>query len=654
MFKFKKIRAVAALCLAAGVMMGATAAPVPMQTTQDKADGNRLVINGHKVFISGMNIAWNNFGSDVGDAPVVIAPFVNQFKQIKGAGGNAVRWWLHTDFRNEPKMNSDGSVDRIGTKTIDNVRQVLDSASSYGIVVSLCLFSFDLLQLDGKDANKVAINKKFLTVPANLDSYINKVLIPMLNAVGNHPAIMCWEVFNEPEGMSSDAGGWTTGDNKVPMSDILRITARIAAVVHDKTLKMASTGIHEYGKMKTWYSDSKLKTAAGSDPLASKAYLDFYMAHYYPEHIGTSGSPFHNKASFWGMDRPILIGEFPAQSWGNGSSYGTIKDGTAMTITAAYEYAYDNGYCGALSWSMTESNPNKFGSFTTTKPALENLSSKHKADIDLGGSTVVTPTGDQVMKVAINALPTGNPQAELGKNGDLPLSGKTNLTFEMYIASGSGTNMKVLPVVKISDNWTWSPATDYAVDLSTKPAGQWFTVTIPISNGFKPESGSFDASKVKAFILQFQPTGSAYTGTIYIDNIKADNTVLYNFNDMGSEWSATKWVDEANAPVPQITTSQAARSSVGGTSSVYYNGKTVPGVTNHAIFATVNGRTLKVNALDNAETSVKLVSLKGKTIANFRATGNGAFNLADIPAGNYLVELTANGKKLGSSRVVVR
>jgi len=366
--------------------------------------------------------------------------------------------------------------------------------------------------------------------------------------------------------MSSDATGWSDGD-KVPMSDILRITARIAAVVHDKTLKMASTGIHEYGKMQTWYSDSKLRTAAGSDPLAAKAYLDFYMAHYYPQYIGTSGSPFHHPASYWGMDRPILIGEFPAQSWNGSNGYGTIQPGTDMTITAAYEYAYDNGYCGALSWSMTENNSSKFGSFTTTKPALENLSSKHKADIDFGGTDVVVPTGDQVMKVAINGLPTGNPQAELGKEGDLPLSGKTNLTFEMYIAPGSGTNMKVLPVVKVGSSWTWSPATNYAVDLSTKPTGQWFTVTIPISNGFVPESGSFDANNVKAFILQFQPSGSAYTGTIYIDNIKADNTVLYNFDAMGSEWNATKWVNDANAPVTEITTSQAARSNLGGNGS---------------------------------------------------------------------------------------
>jgi len=353
-------------------------APVqPMQTTQDYAYGNRLVINGKARFISGMNIAWNCFACDVGDYDVNLTPFETQFQQIKEAGGNAVRWWLHTDNEKCPKLDANGNVTGIGSKTIKNIQKVLDLAYSYGIVVSLTLFSFDLLNNNNAP---MSANELFLSVPANLDSYIENGLKPILEAVGNHPAIMCWEVFNEPEGMTSDAGGWSMRTTK--MEHVLRFTARIAAVIHDKTLKMASTGIHEFGKMKTWYSDAKLKAAAGSDPLASKAYLDFYMAHYYPEYIGTSGSPFHNPASFWAMDRPVLIGEFPAQSWGPGTGYSNIQPNTAMTINDAYEYAYDNGYCGAMSWSMTEGDTQKFGNFSTTKPALENLYSKHKSDID--------------------------------------------------------------------------------------------------------------------------------------------------------------------------------------------------------------------------------------------------------------------------------
>jgi hypothetical protein len=375
------------------------------------------------------------------------------------------------------------------------------------------------------------------------------------------------------------------------------------------------------------------------------------MAHYYPEYIGTSGSPFHNKASSWGMDRPILIGEFPAQSWGPGTGYSSIQQGTAMTITAAYEYAYDNGYCGAMSWSMTEGDKQKFGSYETTKPALQNLANKHEADIKVDRNVVIElPTGDQVMKVVFDRLPSGTPQAELGIEGDLPHSGKTNLTFEVYIETGSGTNMTILPVVKVGSDWVWSPATNYAVDLSNKPTGEWFTVTIPISNGFVPESGSFSASSVKSFLLQFQPA-SAYTGTIYINNVKADNTVLYDFDAMGSEWSASKWVDNAAAPVEQITVSQTAKSNVGGnTRIIAANAKQA---INRAP-VTVKGKTLNVISADNSETHIKMVDMRGKTVANFKSSGNGQFSLTNIPAGRYLVETRVANKRVGSNAIVVK
>jgi hypothetical protein len=519
-------------------------AAVPPQTTQDRAEGNRLVINGKPVFISGMNIAWNNFARDVGDNNVSINSFVNQFKQIKGAGGNAVRWWLHTDAQVDPKMDSDGKVTGIGSKTISNIREVLDSAYNYGIVVSLTLFSFDLL--DGEEGKsdspnkttaQVARNEKFLTVPANLDTYIEKALRPILEAVGSHPAIMCWEVFNEPEGMANELG-WAS--RKIDHSHIMRFINKIAGEVHRKTKKMASSGIHNFSAgERALYSAAKLKAAGGDND----GYLDFYMAHYYPEYGGTSESPFHHPASYWGMDKPVLIGEFPAQSWGPGTGYSSIQNGTAMTIENAFEYAYDNGYCGAMSWSMTESNPAKFGNFATTKPALENLFAKHKADIEINDVEIVVPTGDLAMKLALANLPKEvegvGPWNELSTSKDASFTGKTNFTFEMYIEPGSGTNLMIVPAVKDA-NWTWSPAQSESFTLAGKPQGEWFTVTIPVSAFQASEAGkTFNPASVKEFVIQYFAKDANYTGTILFDNFKIDNTVLFNFNEVGSEWNTT-------------------------------------------------------------------------------------------------------------------
>jgi len=413
-----KLKLIPLFILAAGIAVVGFAQGVPMQTVKDSAHGNRLIINGQPLFISGMNIAWitgSSFSNDVGDRQLNESGFRQHVQNIKSAGGNAVRWWLHTDAANCPKINSSGRVTGIGSQTINNIRRALDIAYENGVVVALCLFSFDLLhEVRGSGSNPNSGNKSaevgarnhlFLTESANLDSYIENALRPILAGVGNHPAIMCWEVFNEPEGMVQ-GHGWS--DIRIDYSHVRRFTGKIAAEVHrnpNSRLKMVSTGIHNFSRTSYFnnYTDAMLREAAGGDELA---FLDFYMAHYYPEHNPNNMSPFHNPASFWQLNKPMVIGEFPARSWGPGTGYswGSAPSGGVYDIVAAYEYAYNNGYAGAMSWSMTEGNTAKFGNFATTRPALENLYSKYRADIEIKAQTLSVQNDKQVMP-AISRTP---------------------------------------------------------------------------------------------------------------------------------------------------------------------------------------------------------------------------------------------------------
>jgi len=512
----------------------AFAQSVPMQTTQDRAEGNRLIIDGKPLFISGMNIAWNtgnSFGNDVGDTPLDVNAFTDHIKNIRKSGGNAVRWWLHTDAANCPKIDSDGKVTGIGSKTIQNIQQALDIAHEYGVVVSLTLFSFDLLVPgDGGKGDSyypdynLENNHKFLTTPTNIDTYIQNALTPILTAVGNHPAIMCWEVFNEAEGMLQKEN-WSHVQRKISMNDILRITNKIAGAVHRQTKKMASTGVKDFSYLSE-YSDAKLKAAGGDND----GWLDFYMGHYYPEWQGTSISPFHNSASSWNADRPILIGEFPARSWPSQGS--SIQQGTAMTIEAAYEYAYNNGYAGAMSWSMTEADVAKFGNYTTTAPALTQLFNSYKNDIMIKDVDIEELTGDLAMKLVLTNLPVlSSNWSELGTNKDISFSGRTNLVFEMFIMEGSGTNLDINIVVKTGSNWDWTPG--QTLNLNSYEQGKWVTVTVPISS-----FGTGNLSQVKSILFQYGAIGNSYSGTIFFDNIKVDNTVISDFDD-AKAWSLT-------------------------------------------------------------------------------------------------------------------
>ncbi|MDR0305528.1 MAG: hypothetical protein LBI42_01690 [Chitinispirillales bacterium] len=652
----RKLKTAVAILATAGLTAGVMA-QVPMQTTQDHvtetANGPRLVINGQPLFISGMNLAWHNFARDIGDAPVNGATMANYIKQIRGAGGNAMRWWLHTDAQVDPKMDMNtGAVTGIGSQTINNMRTVLDTAYHYGVVVSMCLFSFDLLHDDGgnKGAAVVERNRKFLTDPANLDTYIQNALIPILDAVGNHPAIMCWEVFNEPEGMATT--GWATV--KIDHSHIMRFTARIAAAVHDRTVKMASTGIHNFHQYKGVYTEGKLKAAAGADPLADKAYLDFYMAHTYPEHERVEESPFKQEASHWEFDKPVLIGEFPAQDMGQGGyNYGFVTTpANAIPIIDAYKWAYEKGYLGAMSWSITEGDKAKFGTLATTAPALQYMAENYESEIKLlttgGGVIVPDPTGDLAMRITFDGTNVdGN---IIDKTFKQNLSGKTNITVEMYIAGGSGTNVSIHPVIQAGASWEiWAEAS--AVSLTGRPTNEWFTVTIPISS-YDGLSAGLSATQGMAF--KFIPGGSgSYSGTIYIDNIKVDGVAAYDFNVASAVWDAEgPWNNALNAPdpLPGVTVGNVARP---GATSIRCGTKAA-GVSARMPVVSVRGKVLNIVGVDNSEMAIRLIHVNGKTAANFKASGKGKFSLAKVPAGRYIVETKVAGKRAGSTAVLVR
>jgi hypothetical protein len=636
------------------------------QTTQDSASGNRLIVNGKPLFASGMNVAWtsgNSFGNDVGDVPLDAFAFRSHVQNVRKAGGNALRWWLHTDFSNCPKITDAGVVTGIGSQTINNIRTALDIAYENGVALILCLFSFDML-VPG-DAGKgtsyypnytLEGNHRFLsgaTSNANLDSYFQHALRPILAGVGNHPAIMAWEVFNEAEGMLQ-AENWGHVMRKISFDDILRVTNRVAGEIRRGSLKMVSTGIKDASYLRAnnargWYTSARL-IAAGGD---ADGWLDFYMVHYYPQWQGTNPSPFHATAASWGADRPIVIGEFPGRDWGPGTGYRQVlvndpgtpndavlrADGAAMTVTQAWQYAFNNGYAGALSWAITDPGFGMIDGAEGTGNALTWLYTNHKDAVLIREVEIEDLTGDLVMKLAVTGLPVmAADWAELGTNFEgngRNFTGATNITFDMFIQPGSGTNLDINVVMKVGSGWDWTPG--QTLRLADYAQGQWVTVTVPMSS-----FGSANLSQVRSLLFQYGATGAPFTGTVFFDNIRVGTTMISDFDDSRA-WG----LSATNSAVDIVT-----RASVGGSSSVL-----TPRLVTSALRApqiAVRGRTLSVAGTDGTDMQIRLVDIRGRTVAGFNVSGSGRFSIDRVPAGRYIVETRIADRRVGSTAVIVK
>ncbi|SFZ92810.1 Por secretion system C-terminal sorting domain-containing protein [Flaviramulus basaltis] len=316
---------------------------------------NTVEMNCQDLFLSGVNLAWDQFGGDVGfDSNPNLAFFDTFFSDVKAAGGNSVRWWFHTDGSFTPEIQSSGYVTGLhetltNDQIIAQVVSILDTAEANDIYLNISLFSFDMLQdYSGKawTGNDFTGNKPFFESESNIQSYIDNALTPLVNAVKDHNALGSWEIFNEPEGMTSQFG-WTgnQGGEFISITDVQLTVNMLADAIHNvdpdalvTNGAWAMIANTDNGSYTNYYSDANL-LAIGNNNYPNGT-LDYYQVHYY-DWQSTAISPFAHPASFWNLDKPLVIGEFHAN-----------EANTALGVTddSPYDWLYDNGYAGAWGW----------------------------------------------------------------------------------------------------------------------------------------------------------------------------------------------------------------------------------------------------------------------------------------------------------------
>jgi hypothetical protein len=615
------------LILGIGLLMASSALAAPGLTVS----GTELHYNGSKIFFSGMNLAWMDYNSDVGAAPLDENRWRKAVQDIRSAGGNAIRWWLFNNMSQSPIIDQTTHlVSGLPVNTIPNMQRALDIAEEYGVMVSMCLFSHNLMAIDQWGiyaGNKLDITANHRLFDDNgTQAFITNALIPVVSTIGNHPALMTWELFNEPEGMSD---GWFTETET--LQRIQKFSNKItAAIKANAPGTLVSTGAHTFSKINNW-TDAALIAAGGE----ATGTLDFYQAHFYPEHQTSAENPFEHPASFWGHGKPIIIGEFWAAGW-NKETYPAYKVPT-MTPVQAYQYAIANGYAGAMSWQYISDNDMVAGSavdhdYDASKPGMEAIWATDSSLIKIKDYTPVSTTGNGVMQVEFTNLAS---EASLERMRDFDLSSANSIQVDARVISGGSFSFRA--VVKVGSGWQW-----FQVENSCAVAmsDTWTTCTFNFAD-FTPADPSYTWTPGQVKSILFQSFTNGFTGLVQFDNVRAGTTIIDDFDTEFDVWSIASNMN-GGAAITEIQT-------------IYTNGPTP--VQSPKILGASNLIQLQDNILNlqtnQPRTLLSILDLQGRSIYSASLTlGYHQIDLNNLKSGLHTVQLI-EGKNRSAQKILI-
>lgn len=298
--------------------------------------GNPLRIDRPSGFLLGLNYPWRRYGNDFGgnawgsygvhDA-AARAEIEADFARMSGMGMSTVRWFVFADGRAGIRFDADGMPTGLDENVYRDMDAALELARAYGLRLNLVLLDFHWMR-DGTVENGVQLGGHAGVIASERGQtmLVQNVFEPLFRRYGASPEILSWEVMNEPEWAISTFG---RVDSKVrspvSLATFRAFTSKVADAVHRLTCSSVTLGSASMQWVREWKNLG----------------LDYYQVHYYDWMAANSATNlFAASANSLGLDRPVLVGEFPA----SGSRVAGLTDYADIWYRA--------GYVGAWAWSM--------------------------------------------------------------------------------------------------------------------------------------------------------------------------------------------------------------------------------------------------------------------------------------------------------------
>jgi hypothetical protein len=328
--KLRSVLVLVALALVLGGCARDTSPPPNVAPPASPTPTDKLLLADHPTFVAGLNYPWKtgqDFGtggwghSGVSDSTTyqeIDADFAN----MAAEGVQAVKWRVFSDGRYGLQFDDTGAVSGVDDVFMKDIDAALEIAQRHDIHLVFTLFSSGLWTANCQ-SNGVQLggHADLVTDPSKRRSLLDHAIMPLLDHVAASDRVMAYEIIAEPEWGIQELNQQTDVRIKVALDPLRALVSDITQAIHQHTHSLATVESNRFSNMQQW----------------QQLGLDYYSFSWYD--WLEPYEPLATPASAAKLDRPVVIGEYPA----GGSSY--------YTLSQILDAAHSLGYAGAFGWS---------------------------------------------------------------------------------------------------------------------------------------------------------------------------------------------------------------------------------------------------------------------------------------------------------------